>query len=139
MRKPLLLVVLFLVGCQRVPMIPGITAHKIDIQQGNYVTQDMIAKLKPGMSRSQVRFALGTPLVTDPFHPDRWDYVYVLQKKGEVVAQRRIVVVFKDEKLARIDGDVKPAAEGAASPAGASSPDAAKPQPAPAAAARPPQ
>ena len=139
MRKPLLLVVLLLVGCQRIPMIPGITAHKIDIQQGNYVTQDMVAKLKPGMSRSQVRFALGTPLVTDPFHPDRWDYVYVLQKKGEVVEQRRIVVVFKDEKLARIDGDVKPAAQGAASPAGASGPDAAKPQPAPAAAARPPQ
>jgi outer membrane protein assembly factor BamE len=120
-------------------MIPGLTAHKIDIQQGNYVTQDMVAKLKPGMSRSQVRFALGTPLVTDPFHPDRWDYVYVLQKKGEVVEKRRIVVVFKDEKLARIDGDVKPAAEGAASPAGASTPDAAKAPPAPAAAARPPQ
>ena len=91
-------------------MLPGLTPHKIDIQQGNYVTQDMVAKLKPGMSRSQVRFALGTPLVADPFHPDRWDYVYVLQKKGEVVEQRRIVVVFKDDTLLRIEGDVTPRA-----------------------------
>jgi outer membrane protein assembly factor BamE len=74
----------------------------------------MVAKLKPGMSRSQVRFALGTPLVTDPFHPDRWDYVYVMQKKGKVVEQRRIIVVFKDDKLTHIEGDVVPAKEGQA-------------------------
>src|SRR5687767_12705852 len=53
--------VLLLAGCQHVPML-GLSPHKIDIQQGNYVTQDMVDKLKPGMSRSQVRFALGTPL-----------------------------------------------------------------------------
>ena len=90
------------------PSLPGLTPHRIEIQQGNYVTQDMVDKLKPGMSRSQVRFALGTPLVTDPFHNDRWDYVYVLQKKGVVTEQRRIVVVFSEDKLVRIDGDVKP-------------------------------
>jgi outer membrane protein assembly factor BamE len=110
--------VVFLAGCQNVPMLPGLTPHKIDIQQGNVVTQDMIAKLKPGMSRSQVRFALGTPLVVDPFHPERWDYVYVLQKQGKVVEQRRIVVVFKDEKLAHIEGDVVPSKEGQAPPDG---------------------
>ncbi|HEX2827907.1 MAG TPA: outer membrane protein assembly factor BamE [Burkholderiales bacterium] len=91
------------------PSVPGLTPYKIDIQQGNYVTQDMVDKLKPGMTKSQVRFALGTPLVTDMFHNDRWDYVYVLQKKGVVTEQRRIVVVFSDDKLLRIDGDVKPA------------------------------
>jgi outer membrane protein assembly factor BamE len=109
MRKliPLLIV---LAGCKQVPMLPGITPHKIDIQQGNYVTQDMVAKLKPGMSKSQVRFALGTPLIVDPFHSDRWDYIYVLQKGGRVAEQRRIVVVFQDEKLARIDGDIVPSA-----------------------------
>ena len=91
------------------PNLPGLSPHQIDIQQGNYVTQEMVAKLKPGMSRSQVRFALGTPLVVDPFHADRWDYVYVLQKEGRVIEQRHITVVFQDDKLQRIDGDVKPA------------------------------
>lgn len=87
-------------------MLPGLSAHKIDIQQGNYVTQDMVDKLKPGMSKSQVRFALGTPLVVDPFRNDRWDYIYVLQKQGRVIEQRRIVVLFNDDKLVRIEGDV---------------------------------
>jgi outer membrane protein assembly factor BamE len=87
----------------------------------------MVDKLKPGMSRSQVRFALGTPLVTDAFHPDRWDYVYVNQRKGRVVAQRRIIVVFQDDKLLRVEG------EGAAPRPGTTA--AATAQPAPAAAA----
>jgi outer membrane protein assembly factor BamE len=100
----------FLAGCSRLPSLPGIGPHKMDIQQGNYVTQDMVEKLKPGMSRNQVKFALGTPLVADPFHNDRWDYVYVLQKKGRVVEQRRIFVVFKEDKLERVDGDVAPTA-----------------------------
>ncbi|HET7160222.1 MAG TPA: outer membrane protein assembly factor BamE [Burkholderiales bacterium] len=96
-------------ACNSVPMLPGLSAHKIDIQQGNYVTQDMVDKLKPGMSKSQVRFALGTPLVVDPFRNDRWDYIYVLQKEGRVIEQRRIVVLFNDDKLVRIEGDVVPA------------------------------
>ena len=111
--KPISLVALLaslaLAACQRMPALPGLSPYKVDIQQGNYITQDMVEKLKPGMTRSQVRFALGTPLVTDPFHNDRWDYVYVLQKSGRVAEQRRIVVVFSDDKLVRIDGDVKPA------------------------------
>ena len=102
-------------GCQTVTGIPGLHAYKIDIQQGNYVTQDMVAKLKPGMTKSQVRFALGTPLVTDVFHPDRWDYVYVLNKKGKLLEQRRIIVVFQDEKLLRLEGDVVPSPEAASS------------------------
>ena len=102
-----------LAGCSWMPAIPGFSPYRIDIQQGNYVTQDMVEKLKPGMTKSQVRFALGTPLVTDAFHADRWDYVYVLQKKGRVAEERKIVVVFSDDKLVRIDGDVKPAAAGA--------------------------
>jgi len=86
----------------------------MDIQQGNVVTQEMVAKLQPGMTRSQVRFALGTPLVVDPFREDRWDYVYVYLKRGEVVEQRRLVIVFKDDKLARIEGDTMPAGPGSA-------------------------
>ena len=104
----LILLLLLLAGCSWMPRVPGFSPHKIDIQQGNYVTQDMVAKLKPGMTRSQVRFALGTPLVADAFHPDRWDYVYVLHKNGRLVEQRRIVAIFKDDTLLRIDGDVVP-------------------------------
>jgi outer membrane protein assembly factor BamE len=125
---------LLIAGCNYVPSIPGLSAHKIDIQQGNYVTQDMVAKLTPGMSRSQVRFALGTPLIVDPFHSDRWDYVYVLQKKGRTIEQRQIVVVFKDDKLVRIDGDVS-AAKVDATGAGKPQQPIAKPQ----AAAKPAQ
>ena len=72
----------------------------------------MIAKLQPGMTRSQVRFALGTPLVVDPFRKDRWDYVYMLMKQGEVKERRRIVVVFKDDKLVGLEGDVAPLGSG---------------------------
>src|SRR5574341_1629252 len=84
--------------------------HSTEVQQGNFVTQEMISKLKPGMSKSQVRFALGTPLLTDPFHQDRWDYVYVLRQGGDVVQKRTITVVFAEDKLQRVEGDVVAAA-----------------------------
>ena len=103
-------------------MLPGLTPYKIDIQQGNYVTQEMVGKLKPGMTKSQVRFALGTPLIVDPFHPDRWDYVYVMQKRGRFVEERRIVAVFKDDTLVRLEGDVVPAREGESRSAGPAKP-----------------
>lgn len=91
----------------------------MDIQQGNFVTQEMIEKVRPGMTPSQVRFALGTPLIVDPFHKDRWDYVYVYQKAGTVTEHRHIVIVFKDDKLVRIEGDVVPASAGGAPQGGA--------------------
>ena len=111
MRKIIPIVVL-LAGCAEMPTLPTVptlTPHKIDIQQGNYVTQDMADKLKPGMTRAQVRFVLGTPLVVDPFRTDRWDYVYLYKKGGEVTEQRRFAVIFKDDKLVRLEGDVMPA------------------------------
>jgi outer membrane protein assembly factor BamE len=101
--RAILLAAMSLAGCTM------LSPYKMDVQQGNLVTREMIARLQPGMTRSQVRFALGTPLVVDPFRADRWDYVYVYMKQGAVTEQRRIVVVFKDEKLARIEGDVVPA------------------------------
>ena len=85
--------------------------YKIDIQQGNAVTQDMIAKLKLGMTPSQVRFALGTPLVVDPFRANRWDYVYRLEKDGKLIETRRITAVFEEDKLKGIEGDVTPLPE----------------------------
>jgi len=119
-------VLLLLAGCRDMPTLPAITPYRMDVQQGNFVTQEMIAKLKPGMTQSQVRFALGTPLVVDPFHSDRWDYVYLYQKAGVVTEQRRIVVIFKDGKLVRIEGDVVPAVAGTTAGEGkVNKPDAA--------------
>ena len=92
------------------PTLPMISPYRMDIQQGNIVTQDMIAKVQPGMSRSQVRFVLGTPLVADMFHADRWDYVYRLEKGGRLVEERKIYAVFSGDKLVRIEGDVVAAA-----------------------------
>jgi outer membrane protein assembly factor BamE len=102
-------------ACQKVPMLPGLSAHRIDIQQGNVVTQEMVAKLKPGMTRQQVRFVLGTPPIVDPFHPQRWDYVYYYRKAGTVTEHRRLVLLFDGDTLKRIEGDVIPAAEGGGS------------------------
>jgi len=99
----------FAPGCSEVPTLPGFTPYKMEIQQGNFVDQEMVSKLKPGMSREQVRFILGTPLVADVFHSDRWDYVFRRTPQGGgAVQQRRLSVFFEDGKLARVEGDVVP-------------------------------
>jgi outer membrane protein assembly factor BamE len=118
---------LMLAGCSATSLVP-LKPYKIDIQQGNYVTQDMVAKLKPGMTRSQVRFALGTPLIIDPFRNDRWDYFYMMHKAGELTEQRVVTIVFSGNELLRIEGDV--VAGGAALPADAkpAAPAAAVPE-----------
>ena len=112
----LVVAVSLLAGCASsgftLPKIPGIEAHRMEIQQGNYVTQEMIAKLQPGMTRDQVRFVLGTPLVADAFHADRWDYMFRRQRaNSKQIEQRRIVIFFDDGRLSRIEGDVTPAAD----------------------------
>jgi outer membrane protein assembly factor BamE len=96
-------------ACGYVPTIPGFTPYKMEIQQGNFIDQEMIARLKPGMTREQVRFILGTPLVSDLFHADRWDYVFSRRPVGGgATEQRRFAVFFEEGKLARIEGDVVP-------------------------------
>ena len=102
-------------------MLPYFAPYKMDVQQGNVVTQEMISKIQPGMTRNQVRFALGTPLLVDPFRTDRWDYVYQYHKGGVMTEQRRIAVIFKDDKLLRIEGDVVPASPGGSAPGSAKS------------------
>lgn len=90
---------------------PGfVKEYKIDIQQGNVLTQEMVAQLKPGQTRDQVRFVLGTPLITDVFHQQRWDYVYRYQSgKTGVVESRRFSVFFDaDGRLERVAGEVEP-------------------------------
>ncbi len=86
-------------------------SYTIEIQQGNYVSQEMVSQLKPGMSKEQVRFVMGTPLVTDIFHADRWDYVYYLKVPGGKPQERKLAAFFKDGKLVRVEGDVVAAGE----------------------------
>jgi outer membrane protein assembly factor BamE len=81
--------------------------HKIDVQQGNYLDQEAVAKLKPDMTRSQVRFLLGTPLIADPFHPERWDYLYIDRKKGELKAAKRLTLIFDGDNLKRALTDIQ--------------------------------
>jgi len=92
-----------LAGCS----FPGV--YKIDIQQGNVVTQDMIDQLRPGMTRRQVRFIMGNPLLTDTFHSNRWDYLYSLQPGGGERLQERVSVVFDgNDQLVGLSGDFMP-------------------------------
>ena len=95
---------LLLAGCSSIPSL----LYKIEIQQGNVITQEMVNKLKPGMTRSQVRFALGSPMISDAFHENRWDYVYRLEQKGKLVEQRHLAVFFEGDKLVRTNGTFTP-------------------------------
>ncbi len=85
--------------------------YKLDIQQGNIVTQEMIDQLEPNMNKRQVRYVMGTPLSVDVFHQQRWDYIYTTESDGEVRAQKRISLIFEGERLARIQGDFRPSSE----------------------------
>jgi len=98
--------VMSLGACGFVPQLPFVPPYRIDIQQGNFISQNMVAQLKPGMSKEQVRLVLGTPLLTDIFHADRWDYVYWRERPREKREQRKLTVFFEDGKLTRLDGDV---------------------------------
>ncbi len=107
-RAPALALALLLGACA---LPEFMQPYRMDIQQGNFVTQDMVSQLKPGMSKEQVRFILGSPLLTDVFHAERWDYVYYLDRRGQPREQRRLAVHFQEGKLARLEGDVVPAEE----------------------------
>jgi len=83
--------------------------YRIDIRQGNHIDETMLAQLKPGMTREQVRFALGSPLVADVFHSDRWDYVYRFKSgRGGKTERRAVSVFFVNDKLDRVEGDTAP-------------------------------
>lgn len=91
-------------GCSK---IPGM--YRLDIQQGNVITQEQVSQLRHGMDKRKVRFVLGTPLITDSFNPDRWDYVYTFQKGGGKRVERHVSLFFENDKLTRVKGDVTPA------------------------------
>ena len=88
--------------------LPTIKPYKLDVQQGNVVTSKMLLQLRPGMTKSQVRFIMGTPLIQDSFHGNRWDYVYQMREKGKIIEQRRVILDFDGESLKAVRGDVIP-------------------------------
>ncbi|HEY3327263.1 MAG TPA: outer membrane protein assembly factor BamE [Novimethylophilus sp.] len=125
MRYPTILLALFCVACGSYSAnVPTIKPYKMDIQQGNVVTPKMMMQLRPGMTKSQVRFIMGTPLLVDGFHTDRWDYFYQMRKEGRIIEQRRVILEFEGDTLAHVRGDVVPAGpDASARPAAAAQPE----------------
>jgi outer membrane protein assembly factor BamE len=85
-----------------------VTPYKVEIVQGNFVSKEQVQALKPGMSRLQVRDVLGTPLLADAFHANRWDYVFTIRRQGVQPQERKLAVFFKGEELDRFEGDEMP-------------------------------
>jgi outer membrane protein assembly factor BamE len=90
-------------GLDRLPFV-----YRPIIQQGNVVSQEAMNSLQPGMSKRQVEFVMGTPMLTDVFHNNRWDYVFTLGKGSSPTEFQRIALFFEDERLTRIEGDMRP-------------------------------
>ncbi len=97
-----IVILIFAAGCS------ALTPYKLPIQQGNIVSAEALAKLKSGMSKNQAAQILGTPLVNDVFHANRWDYVHYLNKRGKMSEQNHVALIFEEEKLARMVGDGVP-------------------------------
>ena len=82
--------------------------HKMTVQQGNIVTEEMIDRLELGMTKSQVRFLLGTPMLTDLFHTDRWDYTYIIRRGHDKMAMTRLTLLFEADRVVEVQGDLQP-------------------------------
>jgi outer membrane protein assembly factor BamE len=102
---------LVLGSCSSLPSLPSmpsvmskdkllgvVTPYKVEVVQGNVITKEQAAQVKPGMSRAQVRDILGSPLLTDVFHANRWDYIFTIRRQGAEPQMRRVIVVFDGEK-----------------------------------------
>ena len=132
MRKAIILAAFFCAACSNYSAnLPSIKPYKMDIQQGNAVTSKMMMQLRPGMTKSQVRFVMGTPLIADSFHADRWDYLYRMAKGGKIIEQRHVILDFENDQLKRVRGDVIPAGTGEAGVAEGAKSERAKPAAAP--------
>jgi outer membrane protein assembly factor BamE len=113
MRIFLISISLLLVSCSNFSnYLPTFTPHKIEIRQGNLITQDMRDRIKVGMTQAQIKAALGAPLINDVYHANRWDYLYRFEKKGVVRDEQRLTLYFEQGVLARID-DATPLATSA--------------------------
>lgn len=99
MRLIPLLFVLLLASCS------SFGVYKMDVYQGNYITHEMVAKLSPGMTREQVKSILGTPLIADMFHANRWDYVFRHRDGQGQVTEKKLVVFFDQDSMVKVEGD----------------------------------
>lgn len=111
MRCSVLLVVSTLVACSSISnqTLSGlIKPYKSEVIQGNFVSSEQVAALRVGMSKNQVRYILGTPLLTDVFHAERWDYVFTIERDGVASKTRRLTVYFRGDQLERWDSDPMP-------------------------------
>lgn len=113
MRKPLfyltLLASLTLASCTTIlNNLPGV--YTIDVQQGNIINQSMVDQIRPNMNKRQVLYIMGSPMLTDTFHPNRWDYIYANQPGGEPRMQKKISLFFDDDRVIGIQGDLRPSA-----------------------------
>jgi outer membrane protein assembly factor BamE len=84
--------------------------YKPEVQQGTLLSAEMLANLRPNMTKRQVRLLLGSPSVSDTFHPERWDYVYSVNRAGEKVKPQHLTLYFRNDTLVRAEGDLAPAA-----------------------------
>lgn len=108
-RRPCLgLVFLFCAGMSACSGLEFLQPYRVPVVQGNVVTREQVAVLRPGMSRIQVRDVLGTPLLTSLFHADRWDYVFTLRQQGTEPQSRKVTVFFKNDLLERFDAQSLP-------------------------------
>ena len=112
-----------LISCGSNFGFPGV--YRINVEQGNVVTEEMVEQLRPGLNRRQVRYIMGTPLIEDSFHGDRWDYRYLLRNGNELLSETQLTLWFVGDELVRVEGpdapnwdDPQPEASASAAPEG---------------------
>ena len=103
-----MLVVAFLLTSGCTNGLNALKLYRVPVQQGNIVTQDMIDKIKPGMTKSQVAFVLGEPVLRDPFNESKWIYLYSIEVPGLFTQKTRTTLFFDGDKLKSISGDLAP-------------------------------
>ena len=91
-----------LIGCGSNFGFPGV--YRINVEQGNVVTEEMVEQLRPGLNRRQVRYIMGTPLIEDSFHENRWDYRYLLRNGSDTITETQLTLWFEDDELVRAEG-----------------------------------
>jgi outer membrane protein assembly factor BamE len=84
-------------------LVAAVTPYRIEIVQGNAITREQVAQARPGMTRLQVRDVLGSPMLSDPFHADRWDYIFTIRRPGTAAQRRHVVAYFEGDTLQRLD------------------------------------
>ena len=102
----LMLLAFLAAGCNAIQadrVFGAITPYRVDVMQGNVITKELVANVKPGMTREQVRDLLGSPLLTSAFHADRWDYVFTMRRRGIEPQRRSVVAFFKGDVLERLE------------------------------------